>query len=429
MRVYIGIDDTDSKRSMCTTYVAAVALRRAESLGAKRADLPWLVRLNPNCPYKTRGNAATCLPLEVEPSVFGAVWNSVVETVRELADLENGADPGVAAFSEESRPLLAGLYLRAVRELVELESVLKVCESHAIRYWAFGESRGLIGAAAAAGAKEETLTTYELLAYRTRAMWGKERLIDPESVRRMDELFGGQTFDNYDYDRDEVRITPHTPCPVLLGIRSTCVEVLSESLSVLRINEPLEFYEVFKTNQATDLHYVVRDLRSIRPLESVVVRGRVASEPRVTPGGHVFLKVSDDSGSVTVAAYEPTGAFRWVVARLTVGDEVAVYGSVKIKPEGLTLNLEKLHVLKLKEVYVERAPPCPLCKKSMKSVGSRKGYRCERCGYIDPKATKVRKRVDRGLVEGFYEVTVTARRHLVRPLSLKESGPNDHRSA
>lgn len=424
--MYIGIDDTDSKHSMCTTYVGAVVMKRAESLGARRADYPWLVRLNPNCPFKTRGNAAVCIPLDLEPPRFEEVWDTVVETVMELADTGRGADPGVVAFDAETRSHLHEFYLKAVRELVDLEETVELCESNSLDYWAVGESRGLIGAVAAVGAIEETLTTYELLAYRSKVMWGKERLVDPESVKEMDRMFGQLTFDNYDYEKDEVRVTPHTPCPVLLGIRGLNPDVLPYALSTLKLGEPIEFYEVFRTNQATDLHYVTCDIGSIRPLTSVVIRGRVVRSPTVTQGGHVFFEVSDGSGRVVVAVYEPTGEIRRVVSKLVLSDEVVVFGSVKEKPEGLTVNLEKLKVLRLADLIVERAPRCPHCRKSMKSVGKGKGYRCRRCGFYGPDLNKVSVKVGREIVEGFYEVAVSARRHIVRPLSLHEQDAAEH---
>ncbi|MEM2232827.1 MAG: tRNA(Ile)(2)-agmatinylcytidine synthase [Nitrososphaerota archaeon] len=419
MLVYIGIDDTDSPRGMCTTYVAARALRAAEGEGARAADHPWLVRLNPNCPYKTRGNAAVCLPLEVERSGFDRVWEAVLGVVRELAELENGADPGVAAFPEENRGHLERFYFRAVREMVEVEEALELAERYALAFWRHGEGRGIVGAVAAAGASVGTLTTYELLAYRRREMWGRERWVDPESVVRMDALFGDRTFDNFDYEKGEVRLTPHTPCPVLLGIRGTSPEVLPEALSVLRLGEPYEFYQVFRTNQATDVHYQRLSVKDLRPLVSAIVTGRVVGRPRIGPGGHVFFEIDDGTGSVTVAVYEPTGKIREIALRLVEGDLVEVYGAVKAKPQGLTLNLEKLRVIELRQVYAARAPACPVCGKTMESAGRNQGYRCERCGHRDPRAQKVLVAVDRGIRPGLYEVAVSARRHLVRPLRLE----------
>ncbi len=419
MRVYIGIDDTDSPMGMCTTYVAARALRAVEGLGARAIDFPWLVRLNPNCPHKTRGNAALCLPIEVDRSAFPMIWEAVLDVVRELSEVEDGADPGVAAFAEGARHRLEPFYYRAVREMVEVEEAVELAERYALAHWRHGEGRGIVGAVAAAGADTRTLETYELLAYRRREMWGKERWVDPESVIRMDSLFGDCTFDNFDYEKGEVRVTPHTPCPVLLGIRGTMPEALPEALSVLVLGEPYDFYQVFRTNQATDLHYRPSTVSDLRPLTSAVVRGRVVGKPAVGPGGHVFFELDDGTGSVKVAVYEPTGSVRKVVLKLVEGDLIEVYGAVKPKPQGLTLNLEKLRVMELRPLFVPRAPRCPACGRAMESAGRGQGYRCERCGHRDPRAEKVLIPIEREISPGTYEVAVSARRHFVRPLRLE----------
>jgi tRNA(Ile2)-agmatinylcytidine synthase len=60
--VYIGIDDTDSRKGMCTTYLALELVKEFQN----ELDLigyPRLVRLNPNIPWKTRGNGAVCVRL------------------------------------------------------------------------------------------------------------------------------------------------------------------------------------------------------------------------------------------------------------------------------------------------------------------------------------------------------------------------------
>src|SRR5437879_7165543 len=60
MVLWIGIDDTDSLQGMCTTYLATEIVRDL----TQEFDLigfPRLVRLNPNIPWKTRGNGAVCL--------------------------------------------------------------------------------------------------------------------------------------------------------------------------------------------------------------------------------------------------------------------------------------------------------------------------------------------------------------------------------
>ena len=60
MVLWIGVDDTDSLQGMCTTFLATELVREL----TREYDLigyPRLVRLNPNIPWKTRGNGAVCL--------------------------------------------------------------------------------------------------------------------------------------------------------------------------------------------------------------------------------------------------------------------------------------------------------------------------------------------------------------------------------
>src|SRR5207245_11418551 len=48
---------------------------------------PCLVRLNPNVPWKTRGNAATALHLTVPKTRIGEVKEVAIETVEETSDV------------------------------------------------------------------------------------------------------------------------------------------------------------------------------------------------------------------------------------------------------------------------------------------------------------------------------------------------------
>ena len=72
--MFIGIDDTDSERGLCTTYLAAVLMERLKPLG-EVVGRPKLIRLNPCARYKTRGNAALSFRLDSDRS----------DEVRELA--------------------------------------------------------------------------------------------------------------------------------------------------------------------------------------------------------------------------------------------------------------------------------------------------------------------------------------------------------
>jgi len=59
--VWIGIDDTDSKEGGCTTYICYTIVRKLIENGIDIIGYPRLVRLNPNIPWKTRGNGAVAI--------------------------------------------------------------------------------------------------------------------------------------------------------------------------------------------------------------------------------------------------------------------------------------------------------------------------------------------------------------------------------
>ena len=56
--LHIGIDDTDSPKGMCTTFLAYKIINRLKKENVDFLDFPNLVRFNPNIPWKTRGNGA-----------------------------------------------------------------------------------------------------------------------------------------------------------------------------------------------------------------------------------------------------------------------------------------------------------------------------------------------------------------------------------
>ncbi|TRM85849.1 hypothetical protein DJ526_10655 [Sulfolobus sp. A20-N-G8] len=65
MKFLVGIDDHDSYKLGCTTHFSTILISHLfYDHNIKILELPYLVRLNPNIPWKTRGNAA--IRLEVE---------------------------------------------------------------------------------------------------------------------------------------------------------------------------------------------------------------------------------------------------------------------------------------------------------------------------------------------------------------------------
>ncbi|MFQ5801078.1 MAG: DUF1743 domain-containing protein, partial [Candidatus Hydrothermarchaeales archaeon] len=271
MKVHIGIDDTDSKKGMCTTYLGAVLKDRLERF-SKVLELR-LVRLNPNIPWKTRGNGAVALTIET-PDYHRAV-KETVEAVREYSAMEeSGTNPGIVFLRGEVDPELPPFYYKALRKIVTIEEAEALSEKHGCEVYKFKEGRGIIGALAAIGANL-TVHTYEFITYRMPKNWGKPRLVDPSSVFEMERATYPKTFNNVDKETLRILITPRSPCPVLFGIRGRSREVLMTAKDMIKLGEPVERYAVFKTNQGTDVHLSPCKISQVRPFTSVIVKGTV----------------------------------------------------------------------------------------------------------------------------------------------------------
>lgn len=405
--IYVGIDDTDSKLGMCTTYLAAVLAERLSSFGI--VDHPRLIRLNPNIKYKTRGNAALCLILDAGPEAMDEVERISVAAVRELARLDDeSTNPGLLLYSGEITDDLKAYALRVVRDVVEIEEAESLARQHGMRIHKYKNGRGIVGALAAIGLELYDYT-YELLAYRMPENYEKPRWLDRESVYAMDSVMYPDTWDNVDLANKVIVFSPHTPDPVLYGIRGNSPDVLRRAQGML-VTEPVERTSIFITNQGTDMHLLCGTIAEAKDDRSYVLKGRVTGAPYVIEGGHVFFTIGDGTTTLKCAAFEPTKGFRNVVKSLIPGDEVRVFGSVKDR----TVNLEKLEVIRLAEDVRRVTPVCPACGRRMESAGAGQGYRCRRCKTRAP--ALVEERRERRVEKGLYEVPPTARRHLAKQI-------------
>src|SRR2546428_313552 len=98
MVLWIGIDDTDGLQGMCTTFLATEIVRDL----TRDFDLigyPRLVRLNPNIPWKTRGNGAVGIRIgegEGPGSIVGSIAGRFIVSYRRgrtPQNMEAGAKP------------------------------------------------------------------------------------------------------------------------------------------------------------------------------------------------------------------------------------------------------------------------------------------------------------------------------------------------
>ncbi len=396
----IGIDDTDSPSGMCTTYLGAVLAKKLLDAGFSAASLT-LARLNPNARFKTRGNAAVCV--ETDAGMEG--FEIACSLVDELSDLScENTNPGVA-MSESSLP--EWFYKKAVTDFLTIEEAIEFLDENNAVYRGWKNKRGLIGAAAALSASFDDCT-YEFLAYRHHGNKG-ERYVDRGSVFLAEERTYPHTWDSVDFENRVVVCVPHTPDPVLYGIRGESPGWVEKAASYIISEEPF-ITALYRTNQGTDAHLVDAPIADMKEDRSYRTKGIVSSVPATGEGGHVSFTLSDESeNSVRIMAYEPTKGFRDVVRELIPGDVVTVCGSFK----GASINLEKMQIFSLAEKTEEKPPVCT-CGKRMTSAGAGKGYKCRRCGEKSDKPEI--KRIERTISPGWYEVPPVARRHLAKPL-------------
>jgi tRNA(Ile2)-agmatinylcytidine synthase len=403
--MFIGIDDTDSEKGLCTTYLAAVLMERLRPLGDV-VGWPRLIRLNPCARFKTRGNAA--LAFQIESDRVDEVRDRALKTLLQLSDFSGAnTNPGLVIADEVTERMTA-FYRRAVTEILEIDEARRLLDEEGIWYRGFKKGRGLIGALAAVGSDLPDFT-YELIAYRQRERWGRPRQIDPASVWRADALTYPRTWDTVDHYNKRIVFAPHSADPVLFGIRGSDPQALQEAFQCIK-SEPAERWTIFLTNQGTDAHILDSPIGRVRDSQSYRLRGKVAEPARPIAGGHLFLSLESGSDGIECAAFEPTKNFRSTVKQLAHGDEIEVYGSVR---DG-TLNLEKINILGLAERKTLVAPLCPECSRKMESAGRGQGYRCRRCrtqasGQVSQISTC-------GIEPGYYEVPPCARRHLSKPL-------------
>ncbi|MEM2916970.1 MAG: tRNA(Ile)(2)-agmatinylcytidine synthase [Candidatus Bathyarchaeia archaeon] len=420
--LHIGIDDTDSPRKGCTTYIAALLVQKLQNHDASFIDYPNLIRLNPNIPWKTRGNGAISLRIKHNKKETDNIKETVIATVEENSDFTYaGTEPGIVFFYREKIPKeLAQFSKKAIQGIVKMKEAEKLIKKFKAEAIGYKTARGIIGALAAIGETLRKDHTYELIAYRKPENRGKPRQIDPTSVYEMNQKTTPLTFNNIDPETKRILITPRGPDPILYGIRGETPEIVKKAHELIRPLEPIERWVIFRTNHGTDAHlHRARNISEIQPYHPIIVKGTVAQNPYTIPRRHVIFPIKDKTSQIYCAAYEPTGTLRKIAAKLQTGDIIEAYGGVRPSSHkhGITINLEKLQVIKLAPKITCRNPPCPKCGKTLKSMGKNKGFRCEKCGFRSAKLNKTCFQVERELKKGLYIVSTRSMRHLTKPFS------------
>lgn len=409
----IGFDDTDSPKGMCTTFLAFKIVDLLHRQKTKFVDFPRLIRFNPNIPWKTRGNGA--VSLRVETKNPNRIKREINKMVSKYSDVKNGANPGLVFFEGDQIPKnFSDFSNLALWQLISRENAKRFARKNNLEFFYHGNGQGLVGAIGAIG-YEFGDNTLELLSYRRQSKFGTLRNLSAQSVKLMQEKTSPQTFNSFDTKKGRVLIAPHGPDPVFYGIRGENVGSLLLASKMIKTDEKLNGFMIFKSNQGTDDHLKNNlNQENFKPYSSGKLTGTVSSTPEITKGGHVFFRMNSNNFEINCAVYKPTGMTS-VASKLVKGDKLLVGGGVRkaSKLHPMTLNLEFIKILRLEKKLVSSNPFCKDCQKNMKSKGKNQGFQCVVCGKKSKDKTISEQKRD--LRRKSYLPIVSAHRHLTRP--------------
>jgi len=415
--IHIGFDDTDSIYGKCTTHLAfKITTHLFYDRNVQFIDYPLLVRLNPNIPWKTRGNASVCLRLRSNQTT--EIVEYIRDTILTESALDKNTNPGLAVFEGNVIPYqIKQFSTKAMYDVVSIGEAEELAIRNDVDCVKFGNGRGIIGALASIGCTLEGDHTYEVIAYRKSGSKGARNL-DRKKIIMYNYHHFPFTFNNYDPSNKRVLVAPHGPDPIYCGIRGESAFHVVTYLMKILSHEDIEGFMVFRTNQATNMHLMKKaSFSSMKPYTAGYTRCFVSKSPKIIKGGHVFFEISDNNGfSLVAAVYEPTGMGS-IAARLEVGDIIDIGFGVKkdAKCQYDVLNIEYISIEKLTSKFTLENPKCLNCNKRMKSEGKNKGFQCENCKYKS-NSIKIKVPVKRDLSRGIYMPKVTAYRHLTKPL-------------
>lgn len=417
--LHIGFDDTDSVNGRCTTHLSyLISNMLIRKFQVEFVDFPLLIRLNPNVPLKTRGNGAVCL--RIRGGNYEKIKEEITHFIENYSELENGANPGLVFYEGNNIGKdLTSFSESAMDTILSKQLAIKIARKNHIQFSIFGKGYGIVGALAATGCLLDSDHTFETIAYRSKENIGTNRKTDDFKVRKLSEQSYPYTYNNFDIKNNRILITPRGPDPVFCGIRGEDPFITTLFLKNLCIEEELDGYMIFRSNQGTNLHLVKENSGiNIKPYTSGRITCHVVSTPSVINGGHVIFKIRDGFGSILpVAVYQPTGLTK-IASMLIIGDRIEVgYGSHLKSNNQITLNLEYLIIKELARAYNIRNPTCEKCSKNMKSEGKNKGYQCYICKTRIRNGVKIKTEKNRKLKSGLYIPEPIAHRHLTKPSS------------
>ena len=402
----VGLDSTDSRESGgCTTYSAVRLMRKITRLVETelqftiRWKLPILVRLNPNVPWKTRGNGAIAIHMEIvvtneDESRSDQHRSRLVATIRRTVQTFFARDrsimsesrPGwVLAHTEDvnSEPFFTNTYELALHTIVPWETLIPELDNSRAVVQYYGQN-ALVGAVAALGAVPKEYWSFELLTYRKSN--DISRIVDENLICKLDEEYYPRLFNNCEQDGRSSRCiaVPKGPDAVVFGLRGYDPELMLSLVSRLR-SSSVESYSLFVSNQHTGEHWDVAQ-KALIPYHVVRSKATVSGTPTILKGGHVLLPVllAEQGIETELIAFKRSGAVVSLLRKLLKGDQIEFVGGVFPDPgdqSRLTIELEGLRAISLVPKQRRRYRECPNCNGLLTSAGRGKGVKCRKCSF------------------------------------------------
>lgn len=414
MLIHLGLDSTDSPTGGCTTYTASKIIDTlfVHDPNIEFIGFPKLVRLNPNIPIKTRGNAAIAFSINtsLNPNEVFQIAKQIVIADKEANVGEPDKQPGLVLKIGELES--NDLYSHGLQEVLILDE-LPISELVDLHYPE--NANGLIGALCALYSDLSEDHTFELITYRKEISLGTQRKVDLERLASSDTEFTS-TFSSIDLKSNRELIAPSGPDPVFCGIRSNSTHELIPFMNSLKIGEKLDSWTIFKSNQATNCH-VNNPISGLSPFNVFSGELSILSKPKEYQGGHIKLVTRTNDLSIDCMVFEPTKELRDVARLLMPGDRIYAHGNVKQNEFGISMSLEFFMILHLAEKIIRSPPKCE-CGVTTKSAGTFKGYKCPSCKTLTfiPKIT-IKPRSQKLFLNQRVYAVLSAQRHLTKPKS------------
>lgn len=395
--IYIGLDDIDTYQGGCTTHFSTYIVEKIFELKGSLVDYPKLIRLNPDTPWKTRGNGAVSLEAIISKDNLKKLlyWikNSLIEYLEQIGGHTYGTQPSIIILdgnklSAEDYKILSSFSLNALYRIISLKELnimlqyLKMKNAVLASISPYG-SRGLIGALSAIGNPLSTDYTYEFIIYRTIYEREKKRKIHLSVFNY--EIEDEFSFAHIDLENRRLLLIPHGPDPVIAGIRGSKLSSLFRIFYRLFSKLHWERWLIFVTNQGTNQHFKRLSKSKTLPYTQLIDYMKISKSSGKGRGGHIRLFAEYNNEFIHIMVYEQSGRLRDLLKKYDNPFIIGVGGGIKSsrhKDTTFTLNTQILFNLNSYiSDYQTVKPVCPKCFKEMESLGKDVGYRCKSCKY------------------------------------------------